>query len=106
MTSSHPAPTGSFVPFTILGGRSIGTPKNQKFRRLTQAPYKATSEFRKECMIMRVAKYMKEDVGRRAAFLFLPFFLAFPQRTPRNPRPAAYDTSGPEFIFIHVRQRA
>jgi hypothetical protein len=26
---------------------------------------------------MRIAKYLKKDVGRRAAFLFLPFFLAF-----------------------------
>jgi hypothetical protein len=26
---------------------------------------------------MRIAKYLKKDVGRRAAFLLLPFFLAF-----------------------------
>ena len=31
----------------------------------------------RECVIMRIAKYLKKDVGRRAAFLFLPVFLAF-----------------------------
>jgi hypothetical protein len=38
-------------------------------------PQKETD--RKECLVMRIAKYLKKDVGRRAAFLFLPFFLAF-----------------------------
>jgi len=77
MTGSHPAPLGlSFHLRSSVDALQVSS-KNRKFRRLTQAPYKASSEFRKECVIMRIAKYLKKDVGRRAAFLFLPFFLAF-----------------------------
>jgi hypothetical protein len=35
---------------------------------------------------MRIAKYLKEDVGRRAAFLFLPFFLAFSSAQAKDAR--------------------
>jgi hypothetical protein len=35
---------------------------------------------------MRIAKYLKKDVGRRAAFLFLPFFLAFSSAQAKDSR--------------------